>query len=68
VVAVDSVQLRDAPDLAPVLEQFPKDFHEPFYRNYIVSALEEVFRQAGLREVRSAPGFLSKKVWGVSGG
>lgn len=62
VAAVDSIQLHDEPDFAAVLEQFPKDFHEPFYRNYIETPLEGLFEQAGLKDVRHRKGLLSKLV------
>ncbi len=62
--AVDSLQRDDAPELAPVLEQFPKDFHEPFYRNYIDEPLNRLFAAAGARDVGSRRGFVSKLVWG----
>jgi ubiquinone/menaquinone biosynthesis C-methylase UbiE len=61
---VDSLQLHDAPDFGPLLEQFPKDFHEPFFRCYIDSPLEGLFEAAGIRHVQSSTGFVSKLVVG----
>jgi len=62
VAAVDSIQLHDDPLFGPVIEQFPRDFHEPFYRNYIETPLEGIFEASGLQDVRHSAGFLSKLV------
>jgi ubiquinone/menaquinone biosynthesis C-methylase UbiE len=53
VVLCDSMQMADSPELAELMEAFPKAFHEPYYRDYtqddLVARLEqvgcEVFRQ-----------------------
>ena len=37
---VDSLQVNDVPDFNIFLEQFPKDYHEPFYKNYTEVPLE----------------------------
>ena len=62
VIAVDSIQRHDAPELASVLEQFPKDFHEPFYRNYIDTPLEGQFSEAGLAVTHTQSALLAKMV------
>jgi ubiquinone/menaquinone biosynthesis C-methylase UbiE len=36
---LDSIQLGDDPDLDWALKEFPKNFHEPFYANYIKKPL-----------------------------
>jgi ubiquinone/menaquinone biosynthesis C-methylase UbiE len=64
IAAVDSIQPHDFPDYAAVLEQFPKDFHEPFFRNYLENPLEGLLEQAGLRAVAKQTGFVSKLVHG----
>lgn len=38
---LDSLQLKDTPDLDWALESFPINFHEPFYKNYISTPLKE---------------------------
>jgi ubiquinone/menaquinone biosynthesis C-methylase UbiE len=63
--AVDSLQRHDAPEWSVMLEQFPVDFHEPFYRNYLDDRLEEKMSQCGAREIGSRTGFVSKLVWGT---
>lgn len=62
---IDSVQLGDDERLDWALEQFPKDFHEPFYGNYIRTSLVEMFKAAGFEGVRSDVAFLSKSVYGL---
>lgn len=58
---IDSVQLDDAPEWSFALKQFPKSFHEPFYKNYISSplkALAEELKQSSYERVA----FLSKSI------
>lgn len=62
---VDSIQLGDAPELDWGLQQFPVQFHEPFYPNYVQTPLLPFLTEAGLAEVRSQRGFFSKALWGV---
>jgi hypothetical protein len=58
---VDSVQKHDTPfDWA--LKQFPVDFHEPFYKNYVQNPVEDLFKQAGLRVLSRETAFFAKAV------
>ena len=59
---VDSIQMDDVPELNFGLEVFPKEFHEPFYKNYVNHAMEDIFHQVGLRDIKSRTGFVSKLV------
>ena len=59
---VDSVQIGDLPRFDDMLGDFPKMFHEPFYRNYIDNPLEKVIEAQGFHEIRSDTGFFSKVV------
>lgn len=61
---VDSLQKGDAPEFDQALDQFPKDFHEPFYKNYAAHPMEEILGENGVRNVRHDLGFFSKVVWG----
>lgn len=61
---VDSVQIKDFEDAKTALEQFPVDFHEPFYRHYINHPMEEVLEKNGFQFVKTGRGFLSKVVIG----
>ncbi len=47
VVVEDSAQLSDSPALAPVLEGFAQEFHEPFYRDYLRDDLAALLTAAG---------------------
>jgi ubiquinone/menaquinone biosynthesis C-methylase UbiE len=60
--AVDSIQLGDIPEIDSVLLNFPNEFHEPFYPNYIRNPLEELLGEGYQSEV----GFLSKVVWKIN--
>jgi ubiquinone/menaquinone biosynthesis C-methylase UbiE len=67
IAAVDSIQRHDAPGWSPMLDQFPVDFHEPFYRNYLDAPLEGLLESAGATDVGSRTGFVSKLVWASRG-
>lgn len=58
----DSVQLNDSPELAPFLEAFPQSYHEPYYKGYVRSPLEDLTREAGFELVSSEPHMVSKVV------
>lgn len=60
---VDSVQTGDSETFDPVLESFPKDFHEPFYKNYIEHPMEKLLAEAHFEEVRTKLAFSSKVCW-----
>ena len=59
-VFVDSVQPRDEPDLARLLEAFPAYFHEPYYSTYAETDLPALFSGAGLRLIGEDRAFLTK--------
>ncbi|QDK38239.1 class I SAM-dependent methyltransferase [Bdellovibrio sp. NC01] len=59
---VDSVQKQDAKDLEWALEQFPVDFHEPFYKNYSLTPMEDLIAQAGFVSTGHDQGFFSKAI------
>lgn len=63
--AVDSIQLGDDVDFQWALDQFPQDFHEPFYKNYVQNPLEVDLQNVGLKNVQTKVGFLSKVVSGL---
>jgi hypothetical protein len=62
---VDSLQTGDRQKLDGVLEDFPTQFHEPFYRNYIAHPMESLFEEAGFSEIHSKIGFVSKACSGL---
>jgi ubiquinone/menaquinone biosynthesis C-methylase UbiE len=47
VVIEDSAQLADSGDLADTLTNFPAEFHEPFYRDYMQDDLAALLREQG---------------------
>lgn len=56
---VDSVQKKDT-QFDWALQQFPMDFHEPFFKNYTLHPLEKLLVDAGFELVDSSQGFLAK--------
>ena len=62
---VDSIQTDDDSTLNWALEQFPVDFHEPFYKNYVGAKLEDILIKYDLREVSTEIAFLTKIVSAV---
>jgi len=62
---VDSLQIRDEPRWDDVLIRFPEVFHEPFYKNYLETGLEDILKSAGFAKVDSRNCHVSKMVWGV---
>lgn len=63
---VDSLQTGDKELFNPLLSQFPKDFHEPYYRDYIGHPMEELLRAGRIvNRVSTDYGFSSKVCWGT---
>lgn len=63
-VIVDSLQWDDEPALNWGLERFPKDFHEPFYKNYVNTPLAELLTKGGFKVVHEELGLLAKCIVG----
>jgi ubiquinone/menaquinone biosynthesis C-methylase UbiE len=62
-IAVDSLQSHDEKDLEPILQAFPRDYHEPFFRNYIDLPLEQIAQESGFKSVdRVHRRFLSRSL------
>lgn len=59
---VDSVQKEDAVELEWALEQFPVDFHEPFYKNYSQNPMEDLITSRGFVGLRKDKGFFAKAI------
>jgi len=62
VVLEDSAQVADSPELAVVLANFPKEFHEPFYADYLGDDLAAILRDAGFIDVVAEPMLVAKVV------
>lgn len=61
---VDSVQKDDAREFEWALEQFPIDFNESFYENYIMNPMEGLMTYRGFEKIRKEQGFFAKAVLG----
>ena len=61
-ILADSLQLRDSPEFSPVLENFHRIFHEPYYKNYIKDDIDLRLTQNGFKYVKSNSFFMTK-VW-----
>jgi ubiquinone/menaquinone biosynthesis C-methylase UbiE len=59
-VMVDSLQIGDEPDYDGMLELFPQNFHEPYYRGYLAEDFGALARGCGLARVRADNAFISK--------
>lgn len=59
---VDSLQMGDVPVFDRALEQFPIEYHEPFYKNYIENQMASLLEEAGLVVEETGSGFFSKYV------
>ncbi len=61
-VLADSIQLADSPQFQPVMDNFRRGFHEPYYRDYIGDAIEERLEKAGFEAI-TAETHLMTRVW-----
>ena len=61
-VIADSAQLAESGPLAFFLGRFARDFHEPYYREYVEDDLAETLREAGFEIETVEPHFVSKVV------
>ncbi|RYZ69835.1 MAG: hypothetical protein EOP05_14215 [Proteobacteria bacterium] len=62
---LDSLQKGDEKDFDVALEMFPKEFHEPFYKNYIENPMEKLIEGEGMPVQNVNIGFFSKSVSSV---
>ncbi len=61
-ILADSLQLSDSAEFSPVLENFHRIFHEPYYKNYIKDDIDLRLTQNGFKYVTSDSFFMTK-VW-----
>jgi ubiquinone/menaquinone biosynthesis C-methylase UbiE len=61
-VFMDSLQLGDRTGFDRLLEAFPRNFHEPYFADYLRDDLRAVFAHAGLRPTSMDTFFLSKRI------
>jgi len=61
---VDSIQAKEAAHFQWALAQFPVDFHEPFYKNYLNHDMGTLLKAGKFKNIHSERGFFSKAVLG----
>jgi ubiquinone/menaquinone biosynthesis C-methylase UbiE len=59
-VVVDSLQSGDQPDYEGLLELFPQNYHEPYYKSYTNEDFGALAADCGLTHVRDSKAFVSK--------
>jgi ubiquinone/menaquinone biosynthesis C-methylase UbiE len=59
-VLVDSLQRGDQPDYEGLLELFPQNYHEPYYRSYLNEDFGKLAAGCGLTHIRDVKAFVSK--------
>jgi ubiquinone/menaquinone biosynthesis C-methylase UbiE len=59
-VLVDSLQRGDQPDYEGLLELFPQNYHEPYYRSYTNEDFSALASGCGLTHTRDVKAFVSK--------
>ncbi|TAF07049.1 MAG: class I SAM-dependent methyltransferase [Nostocales cyanobacterium] len=59
-IICDSIQMSDSPELAEIMDGFPKMFHEPFYRHYTTDNLVQRLEKVGFEDIETQVHFLSK--------
>ena len=64
-VLADSVQLADSPAFEPVMDNFRRAFHEPYYRDYIGDDINARLTAAGFSGIR-AESHLMTRVWSAT--
>ncbi len=61
-VLMDSCQVSESAPMAFFLDSFSRDFHEPFYADYVRDDLETALRESGFEIDRVETHFVSKAV------
>ncbi len=61
-VLADSIQLSDSPKFCPLMENFHKVFHEPFYNDYIRDDIEKRLKSSGFKGIAAESHFMTR-IW-----
>jgi ubiquinone/menaquinone biosynthesis C-methylase UbiE len=61
-VLMDAAQPSDSPELAPALDQFSRDLHEPYFADYLKDDLRALLEESGFGVEHVAPHFVAKVV------
>lgn len=59
-VLVDSLQHGDEPDYEGLLDLFPQNYHEPYYRSYANEDFSALAKRCGLTHIKNVKAFVSK--------
>ena len=59
-VVLDSLQIGDKPAYDGMLELFPQNYHEPYYRSYLREDFGAIANACGLKHSRNVNSFVSK--------
>jgi ubiquinone/menaquinone biosynthesis C-methylase UbiE len=59
-VLLDSLQRGDVPDYDGLLERFPQNYHEPYYKSYVAEDFAALAPGCGLVHRRNVTAFVSK--------
>ncbi|MEM9264149.1 MAG: methyltransferase domain-containing protein [Cyanobacteria bacterium P01_F01_bin.13] len=59
-IICDSIQKLDNPEFAPMMDNFPAIFHEPYYRHYSTDDITARLEAAGFSGVKVSNHFMSK--------
>ncbi|MBA3392574.1 MAG: class I SAM-dependent methyltransferase [Deltaproteobacteria bacterium] len=62
VVIEDSAQAAESPEIATALREFPREFHEPFYADYLEDDLAGILREVGFAVMAIEPHLVAKVV------
>jgi len=61
-VLADSIQINDSPNFISIMEGFYKNFHEPFYCDYIKEDIDKKMYEIGFNLIKTKSFFMTK-VW-----
>jgi ubiquinone/menaquinone biosynthesis C-methylase UbiE len=61
-VIEDSAQPSESAEIASALREFPREFHEPFYADYLEDDLEGILREIGFTVTAVEPHLVAKVV------
>ena len=61
-VLADSIQIEDSPNFISIMEGFYKNFHEPFYCDYIKDDIKGKMSEIGFKDINNKSFFMTK-VW-----
>ncbi len=61
-VLADSIQVVDSPNFISIMEGFYKNFHEPFYCDYIKDDIDSKMNEIGFSNIKNKSFFMTK-VW-----